>query len=130
MYYIDQKWKDGMRRLISQGINNPLIWQRRGVNEFINIDLSDYGISKTMSKRGNKNGSQSFHKFPREGIMYVCDQQQWETTTGYRQTDEKEISITSLFLGSIEVPLQCVAQGRVWSKGGGKVTATVTSPYI
>ena len=34
----------------------------------------------------------------------------------------------SLVLGSIEVPLSCGVQGRVWSNGGGKVMATATLP--
>ena len=39
-----------MRRLIYQGIKNTHIWLQRGGNEFLNIDLSNYGISETMSE--------------------------------------------------------------------------------
>ena len=50
MYYIEQKWKDNVRRLISQGINYLHICSLRGWNEWLNIDLSNYGRSKTMSE--------------------------------------------------------------------------------
>ena len=39
-----------MKRLRSQGINDPRIWSQRKENEFLNIDLSNYGISETMSE--------------------------------------------------------------------------------
>ena len=48
MYYIDQKWKDNVRSLISQGINDPHLWSHRGCNECLNMYLSNYGISETM----------------------------------------------------------------------------------
>ena len=48
MYYIEQKWKDNVRFLRFQGINDPHIWSLKVGNEFLNIDLSNYGISETM----------------------------------------------------------------------------------
>ena len=48
IYYIEHKWKDNVIRLRSQGINDPFIWSLRGGNKFLNIDLSNYGISETM----------------------------------------------------------------------------------
>ena len=50
MYNIEQKWEYNLRHLRSQGINNPIIWARRGGNESLNIDSSNYGISETMSE--------------------------------------------------------------------------------
>ena len=49
-YYIEPKWKYHMRCLGSQGMNNPCVWLRRGWNEFLNLDLLNYGISETMSE--------------------------------------------------------------------------------
>ena len=45
MYCIEHKWKYNVRRLISRGIKNPLIWLRIGGNESLNLDLSNFGIS-------------------------------------------------------------------------------------
>ena len=50
MYYIEHKWKDNLRRLRSQGLKYPHIWSRRGINEVLNLDLSNYGESETMSE--------------------------------------------------------------------------------
>ena len=48
MYYIEHKYKYNVRRLESQGMNNTCIWLQRGRNELFSVDLSNYGISKTM----------------------------------------------------------------------------------
>ena len=50
MYYIEQKCKDNVRFLRYRGIRNPRIWSQIGGNEWLNLDLSYYGISETMSK--------------------------------------------------------------------------------
>ena len=50
MYYIEPKWKYNMRNLTSQDINYPCVQSQRGGNKFLNIDLSNYGISETMSE--------------------------------------------------------------------------------
>ena len=39
-----------MRNLTSQDINYPCVQSQRGGNKFLNIDLSNYGISETMSE--------------------------------------------------------------------------------
>ena len=48
MYYIEQKWKDNARHLIYQGIKYHCIWLQRRGNEWINFDLSNYGICEPM----------------------------------------------------------------------------------
>ena len=50
MYFIEHKCKENVRRLRSQVINNPHIWSRIGGNKFLNLDLSNYGVSETMSE--------------------------------------------------------------------------------
>ena len=50
MYYIEQKWKDNVARMISHGINEPRIWAQRGGNDLLNLDLSNYGIDDTRSE--------------------------------------------------------------------------------
>ena len=50
MYYIEQKWKNNIARLISQGEQRPHQWARRGGNELMNCDLSNYGITDTRSE--------------------------------------------------------------------------------
>ena len=44
-----------------------------------------------------------FQKFTQEGIPFVREYQEWETTKGYQQSNEQSSSLTCFILGSSEI---------------------------
>ena len=50
MFYIEQQWKESIRRLRMQGIHEPKILAQQGGNDVLNLDLSNYGIENTRDE--------------------------------------------------------------------------------
>ena len=50
MFYIEDQWKRNINRLLQHGINDPKSWARRGGEDVLNLDLSNFGVEDTRSE--------------------------------------------------------------------------------
>ena len=50
MFYVEEKWKEEIKRLRARGIHDPKQWASRGGNEVLNLNLSNFGVEDTRAE--------------------------------------------------------------------------------